>query len=929
MALVLLTGPRVEAAEAVDYARQVKPVLKERCLACHGALKQKAGLRLDTGEAIRRGGDSGSAVELGNADESLLIERVAETNPAQRMPPEGAPLSAEQITTLRNWIEQGAKSPADEAPEPDPRRHWAFQKLERPATPKDESRGPWARNPIDAFVAREHARRGVTPLPPASPQVLLRRVYLDLIGLPPTREELREFLQDPSDAAYARVVDRLLESPRHGERWARHWMDVWRYSDWYGRRSVPDVTNSYAQIWRWRDWIVRSLNRDKGYDRMVQEMLAADELAPADTEGFVATGFLVRNWYRWNYNTWMKDNVEHTAKAFLGLTVNCAHCHDHKYDPITQEDYFRLRACFEPLELRHERVAGEPDPGIFPKYDYGKAYPPITSGMVRIFDEKLDAKTFLYTRGESRNVVPGRPPIPPGAPAFLDRGSMQVEPVELPVEVYYPGFQLSRQREAIAREATAVASAEKALKPARERLGSATQAAIVALARAGKGGQHLASIRREAIKLLKDWQTAWISLRVDHAQLANAKAQLAAVEARVAADNVRYGRAPGDAASSAREASRAERLAVVAQLTTDLARAENGWFLATQKPRTDPKAKAEVTGEEALYSKTRKAIDAARAALANESTNYTSLGPVYPSRSTGRRLALARWITNRGNPLSARVAVNHVWRWHFGTPLVASTQDFGRNGKAPTHPELLDWLAVELMEPTTSSASPWSMKALHRLIVTSASYRLASHAGDSGRDNLTRDPENQTYWRFPAARMEAEVVRDSLLHVAQELDPVVGGPDIDFAQGLTSRRRSLYFTHHGEARMPFLELFDAADASECYRRTTTVVPQQALALTNNEWLLGLSQKLAVRLWDASESQRAEDRTRAFITSAFEQVLARGPSALEHDLSSSFLQKQTSLLEQAGPAQEKAGAPAKARRDFVHALFNHNDFVTIR
>ena len=186
------------------------------------------------------------------------------------------------------------------------------------------------------------------------------------------------------------------------------------------------------------DWIVRSLNEDKPYDRMVREMLAADELAPADDANIVATGFLVRNFYRWNYNSWMKDNVEHTGKAFLGLTFNCAHCHDHKYDPITHEDYFAFRAFFEPIEIRHDRVPGEPDPGPFPKYDYGKAYKPIASGLVRVFDEKLDAKTFLYTRGESRNVVPGRPPIPPGMFDFLGGRSLPAEPIALPAESSLP-----------------------------------------------------------------------------------------------------------------------------------------------------------------------------------------------------------------------------------------------------------------------------------------------------------------------------------------------------------------------------------------------------------------------------------------------------------------------------------------------------------
>ncbi len=372
---VALSGRGSGASEPVDYGRQVKPLLNARCYACHGALKQKAGLRLDTGASIRRGGDGGPAVVPGHSDESALIERVTASDPAERMPPEGAPSTAEQVTLLRAWIDQGARSPADERPEAHPRRHWAFVAPVRPAVPtlRDPSQ---VRDPIDALLGRARERRGSVPLPEAEPNVLLRRVYLDLVGLPPTREQLHAYLADPSPARYERVVDRLLASPQYGERGARHWMDVWRYSDWYGRRAVPDVLNSYAQIWRWRDWIVRSLNEDKPYDRMVREMLAADEIAPTHDANIVATGFLVRNLYRWNYNSWMKDNVEHNGKAFHDLTFNCAHCHDHKYDPIKHEDYFvqvsRFFAASERDEARraydeavriHRAIAAEAPKG--------------------------------------------------------------------------------------------------------------------------------------------------------------------------------------------------------------------------------------------------------------------------------------------------------------------------------------------------------------------------------------------------------------------------------------------------------------------------------------------------------------------------------------------------------------------------------------
>jgi hypothetical protein len=815
--ILALVGSASMAADPTppDYARQIKPLLKGRCYACHGALEHKAGLRLDTGVSIRRGGDGGAAVEPGRPDESLLIDRVTATDPELRMPPEGAPLAAEQVEALRAWINQGAPSPADEAPEVDPRRHWAFLPPTRPPVPglRDGSR---AANPIDAFLAAGRDRLGLTPLPRAEPHVLLRRLYLDLTGLPPTRDELREFVADPSEAAYRRVVDRLLAGPRYAERWARHWMDVWRYSDWYGRRAVPDVLNSYAMIWRWRDWIVRSLDEDRGYDRMVREMLAADEIAPADDASLAATGFLVRNFYRWNYNSWMKDNVEHTGKAFLALTFNCAHCHDHKYAPIRHEDYFALRAVFEPLELRNDRVPGEPDPGPYPKYSYGASYKPIKSGMVRVFDEKPDAPTFLYTRGESRNVVPGRPPIPPGVPGFLGGSTFRVEPITLPEEAAYPGLKAFVRRDEAASREAAVTQAEATLSRSRDRAAAAVHALVEAESRFAPGlvrafadpllgtpafapdappAAELAKARAEA-------EAVRLSLIVDETQRAFALADLAAFRARIAADDARQ---LPDAQALKVIASRAERQAAADRAAVELARADRAVSAARA---TSP---AELAKASAARVAARKAREAALVAAREESSTYTPLSPVYPPRSSGRRAALARWITDRTNPLAARVAVNHIWRWHFGTPLVATTFDFGRNGAAPSHPELLDWLAVELMEPGEPSVAPWSMKALHRRIVTSDAYRMTSHPDSTGHPGLSADPANRAYWRFPASRLEAEEVRDALLHVAGALDETLGGPDIDFAQGLTSHRRSLYFTHHAEARMTFLELFDAPD----------------------------------------------------------------------------------------------------------------------
>lgn len=886
LAVAFLLPSRSRGADGADYVRDIKPLLKQRCFACHGALKQKGNLRLDAAALIRKGGRHGPAVVAGNSAGSLLLERAADAEPSSRMPPEGQPLTPAQLAQLKAWIDAGAAAPANDAPEEDPRQHWAFQPPARPTVP----RRPWGRNAIDAFLADQHARKGLSPVPAADPATLLRRVYLDVIGLPPSREQLHAFLADPSPDAYERVVDRLLESPQYGERWARHWMDVWRYSDWYGRRAVPDVMNSYAQIWRWRDWIVRSLNADQGYDRMVTLMLAADEVAPEDGDALAATGFLVRNWFKWNYNQWMRDNVEHTGKAFLGLTLNCCHCHDHKYDPVTQEEYFRFRAFFEPLELRHDRVAGEPDPGPFQKYVYGKAYGPITSGRIRVFDEKLDAATFFYAGGDERNRVAGKPPVAPGAPAALGGERLKVEPIPLPPSAWNPALQPFVQREETAKREAAVATAERALARARQTLAEIEPRS----AEAKEIATALRIVPPAVADVLARQKRATQQVRLAGYQLAVARADLAWLQARLAADHAAAEEQPKHAIEEiASAASRAER-----QYQLDAA------LLA--------QLQAETAGSNAKAAADK--VAACRKNLAAESTTYTPLTPRYPRTSTGRRAALARWIASRDNPLTARVAVNHLWNWHFGRPLVETTFNFGRSGQRPSHPELLDWLAAELMD------NGWRLKHLHRLILTSEAYRLRSSATGAEPANRKLDPDNRFLWHFPTGRMEAEVVRDSLLYVSGDLDATMGGPEIPQAEGLKSRRRSLYFAHHGESRMEFLDLFDAANPCDAYRRTTSVLPQQALALSNSDLAIQQGRSLARKLWQAVGAASEA----AFIQAAFEQVLGRPPTPAESAASAAFLRRQVEVL---SPGQTDSAG--RARENLVHALFNHNDFVTIR
>jgi mono/diheme cytochrome c family protein len=900
---------------------QVRELMARRCVSCHGPLEQHAGLRLDTGQFVRQGGESGPAVAPGKASASLLLQRATSSDPDLRMPPEGAALEEAEVQAIADWIHAGAVSPTEETPAEDPRLHWAFLRPVRSTPPPSLSLPDGAPgNPVDRFLDAARERAGVAVVEEADRLTLLRRVTLDLTGIPPTPEAIQRFLEDDQPGAYERVVDRLLQDPAYGERWGRHWMDVWRYSDWYGRRSVPDVMNSYPHIWRWRDWIVRSLNEDAGYDEMVLQMLAADELYPGDDDRVVATGFLVRNWFKWNYENWMKDNVEHTAKAFLGLTVQCAHCHDHKFDPIKQREYFAFRAFFEPLELRRDRVPGLPDPGPFEKYVYALSYGPTAAGLVRVFDEKLDATTHMYLKGDARNRMEDEPPVEPAVLDVLGREGFEVKPVDLPPEAFYPGLRPFIRDEERTRLRAALSEAEGQERQSREELARLETSADTL-------GDALDAARWRCTEMSQQRQVASLALQ--------------SLETRIAADDARH-RGLGDPESSARLASRSERELASARRELERLQATNAvallrgkltWASASGATGEVAKLETELASAVEKERAAQVARDAALAAASEDRLDYSPLSPVYPSRTTGRRAALARWIVDRRNPVAARVAVNHLWLRHFGRALVATPHDFGRNGSRPTHPELLDWLAVEFME------NGWRMKPLHRLLVTSRAYRLRSSLARQDNAKGALDPDNRWYGRANPRRMEAEVVRDSLLACSRELDRAMGGQERDMAEGLIVGRRSLYFASHGEGRMPMLELFDAPDVCDGYQRTVSVRPQQALALANNELTRRASLALARRWPDTSQDIGAsQDHDEApFVRAAFLAVLSRPPGDREMELARDFLARQArvflaeSATSSSAAGEEKpADSPTqRARASLVHALFNHNDFVTIR
>ena len=878
----------VQAADDVKYQGAIKPLFAEKCSACHGALKQEAGLRLDAGVLIRKGSEDGPVIVPGKAERSLLIRKVTAADPAERMPPEGAgaPLNAQQVALLSAWINGGAVVPEDEEIPTDPRDHWAYQVPQRPPVP-DVIDPQWS-HPIDAFIADKHRQHGLTAVGQADRYTLLRRAYLDLIGLPPTRGQLQTYIEDESPDAWHKVVDALLESPHYGERWGRHWMDVWRYSDWDGYKD--ELRGSQRHIWRWRDWIIASLNADKGYDRMIVEMLAGDEIAPNDAAVLPATGFLARNYHKSNRDIWLDATVEHTAKAFLGLTLNCARCHDHKYDPIPQTDYYRFRAIFEAHQVRTDRIPGQPDI--------------MQDGLPRAFDADLNAQTYLFRQGNDKRPDKDHP-LTPAVPAVLG-GDFDIQPVSLPLDAYYPAL-----REFVVNDR--FAAAQKRLAEVEKLLSAATADESNNSEDQTPGDNRLLEMKRTAARL-----------------------ELQSLAARHAADRAKYAEADDDKATTLAAAAvkiELEWNVQKAQLEVEekqaaLRAAESGDENDQQK---NQKSLSKVQQE---LDEAQKKLETAQEAQKKNDGEYSPLGTEYPRTSSGRRLALARWIVANDNPLTARVAVNHIWLRHFGRPLVDNVFDFGLRAARPRHADLLDWLSVEFREHN------WSMKHLHRLIVTSRTWRLQSSAVDSARtNNRSIDPDNNYLWRMNVHRLDAEIIRDRVLAVSGELDTAVGGADIDFHQGETSPRRSIYLQHAYEKQMTMLVLFDAASPNECYRRSASIVPQQALALSNSSMSLGHSRMLARRLW-REVSADGDDPQSAFLRSAFLQVLSRPPSDQELAACLQFLTEQTATLTDTSKLTTFAGGVApkvdpatnpfqRALENLVHVLMNHNDFVTVR
>jgi Protein of unknown function (DUF1553)/Protein of unknown function (DUF1549)/Planctomycete cytochrome C len=851
-------------------------LLQKNCVSCHGELRI-SNLDLRQRETILKGGTRGPAVIPGNAEESLLYQAAAHVGEL-KMPPKQVGLSSEELEVLRSWINSGARWAETEASTPrmsEP-SWWSFRKPQRPSVP--EVRGKTrVRNPIDAFILRKLEESKLTPAPAADKRTLLRRVFFDLIGLPPTPEELKRFLEDASPEAYDKVVDYLLASPHYGERWGKHWLDVVRYADTGGYQT--DLY--YKDAWLYRDYVIASFNKDKPYDRFVQEQIAGDELwlDNLDLHGsyyipekkmehiearlgttlytispvYHESGLDVENYFDMQWTDW----VDVTGSAFMGLTLGCTRCHDHKFDPLSQRDYFGLRAIFAGSDRVEIPLVHRMD-----LFDQWQFYP----RHIRI--QQLRAEAEKISNQAKRRIVDSM------------KGDLPKEALE------------------------AYEAAEGKRTPEQQKLAAKFQEAIL-------------KIKEEEI-----------------------------IAKMIPVEKEKY-----------------------EELVKEIGKA----YLQTLKPMPTatvlghtevmPDVHLLIRGDYRNKGERIKAAFPAALRDDNDVIEETSLQPFVPQR----RKALALWLTKPDHPLTARVMVNRLWQGHFGRGIVATPNDFGRQGQPPTHPELLDWLATEFV------SRGWSLKQMHRLMVLSNTYRMSSRLNEA---NLKIDPQNHYLWRMNPRRLEAEAIWDSTLAAAGTLnlkaDPLkyfrplkqinpallneMGGPPVFPPLSLDEReggdlleksqwpdsldpnehnRRGVYVYVKRSFSFPMFKTFDAPDASlSCERRQNTTVAPQSLALMNNEFIHRQARAFAVRLL-----RENGDQPSAWIENAWLLALSRLPTEEEKGKNLEFLLALEQRWTHDGkkeepvnwlPEQLRTISPARAEAlaKLCLTIFNLNEFLYV-
>jgi mono/diheme cytochrome c family protein len=801
-----------------ELAMQAAKIVRANCVTCHGGALKMSKLDLRTRDAMLIGGERGAAIVPGSAEKSRLI-RVVEGTDQPAMPP-ARRLAPADIAVLRQWIDAGAPSveaaPAasedktvalaklEERPiTKEERNFWSFRPVRRPSIPDGTSP-----NPVDRFLEAKWAEKALRASRPVDRRALIRRAYLDVTGLPPKLEDVSEFLVDLSPNAWERVVDKLLASPHYGERWGRHWLDLVRYADSGGYEFDRDRPNS----WRYRDYVIRAFNEDKPYDQFLREQIAGDEIWPGSKEASVATGYL-RLGAEPNLKTEqtrmdeLDDIVSTTGAAFLGMTIGCARCHNHKFDPIPQKDYYRMVSVFAPIQPHEAPLAGDEELASY-------------KAKVNGLDEQIK------------------------------RLKSQLEIIEKPYS-------------------------QQLLDEKKSKLADYIQTALRTPPEKRTEGQKLNAAQVEKTLKASQFEIDSIMTSDDFDFACDVRSRIADLELRK------------------------PKLETVMSIAEKGRQAPPSYFL--HHGSVDQKGSALWPG-----------------VLSVAAWKQPEFAPAPDgAQSSWHRRGFGAWLASAENPLTARVMVNRIWQHHFGEGLVRTPNNFGKTGESPTHPELLDWLASEFV------SRGWSVKSVHRLLMTSNAYQMAS---DDIAANAKIDPENRFVWRMPRRRLEGEALRDSVLAVAGTLNLTGGGPGfrpyIDPALWASSSgriwaglrddnpegwRRSVYIFNKRTIAVPMMEVLDKPDpVASCARRNRSIIAPQALILMNNSFVIDQSRRFAERLRrdTAGVPERAVER-------AFQLALARLPSDNERRLALEFLKGSADTL-----------------ADFCQTIFNLNEFAYI-
>ncbi len=936
-------------AEPVDFSRDIQPLFAKRCFSCHGPDTQEAGLRLDQMAGATAALDSGGrAIVPGKTAESEILARITSNDPDIQMPPEGPRLTAVQLDAITRWIDEGAEW----------KEHWAFRPLTRPAVPAAADAGGDAANPIDAFIRSGLAHRGLRVPASADKTALIRRATYGITGLPPTEQEVHDFLADDSADAWEKVVDRLLASPHYGEQWGRHWLDLVRYAD----------TNSFERdgnkphAWRYRDYVIRSLNDDKPYDQFVIEQLAGDELPDPTNDAFIATGYYRlgvwddepadREQFRYD---WLDDIVATTGQVFLGLTVNCARCHDHKIDPIPQRDYYSLLSFFDNITPMGN--SGDPiERPLFGDDAEQKAYEEKIANLNRRRNEAqqavseiekkfrvsweslnqadavggdLDDLEFRFYRdtwtalpvfdglkAEDTGPVPSQlfdiavaPSLRPDFFGYVFTGFLNV-----PTDGDYTFSLDSDDGSRLTIDGSIVAEYDGIH---------------------GQGKPKSATVRLKAGRL---------PIRLDYFQGRHGKGLTVAWSgpgfvARTLSALQSRRKAAGKE-SELKEAIRIdgerllgadgkkdydEKVKVLEKLKKEEVPVDKG-LVVTERGPTPADTFVFYRGNPHAEKKPENKVGPAFPSIlkAKEPVIPT---PAADAKTSGRRTALARWLVSSDNPLPARVMANRIWQYHFGRGIVRSSSNFGMMGDPPTHPELLDWLATELI------AGNWRLKSLHKLILLSQAYQSTS-AGDA--EAFARDPLNDSFWRFDMRRLSAEELRDSIHVASGAFSPKMFGPGVypsipkEVMAGQSrpgagwgdsspeeQARRSVYAFVKRSLITPILADFDLADTdTSCPVRFTTTQPTQALGMMNGEFLHRQARVFAERVRREAGGPDAAD-VPAQVRRALEIALVRSVADAE-------VARGVALVDRLDDAD--GVSPSRAMELFCLMVLNLNEFA---